>query len=182
MARKPIQTSVEFEARFPIKGRVLWSVMCDHCEAEGELRIRMARDPTKGWDYRLGDKDSFVDVHGVDTSKVYDKVRAGEWVAGQLVVFGSLKKVWGGRTGIEGPVLGDGARLTGKVSLRERQADVDFDLFTASLRFENEEQMRRVLKYEGIRDGAYVSTDVSVDLKIERWGRKPEILQGKGRR
>jgi len=182
VARKPIETSVEFEARFPIKGRVLWTVMCDHCEAEGELRIRMARDPTKGWDYRLDDKASFVDVHAVDASKVYDKVRAGEWVAGHLIVFGSLKKVWGGRVGLGGPLLGDGTRLTGKVSLGERHAEVDFDLFKAYLRFENEEQMRRVLKYEGMREGGYVATDVNVDVKIERWGRKPEILHEKARR
>ena len=182
VARKPIETSVEFEARFPIKGRVLWTVMCDHCEAEGELRLRMARDPTKGWDYRLDDKASFVDVHAVDASKVYDKVRAGEWVAGQLIVFGSLKKVWSGRVGLEGPLLGDGTRLTGKVSLGERHAEVDFDLFKAYLRFEDEEQMRRVLKYEGMREGGYVATDVNVDVKIERWGRKPEILHEKTRR
>src|SRR3972149_10895857 len=108
VARKPIETPVEFEARFPIKGRVLWTVMCDHGEAEGELRLRMARDPTKGWDYRLADKASFVDVHAVDASKVYDKVRAGEWVAGQLIVFGSLKKGWSGRGGLGGPLLGGG--------------------------------------------------------------------------
>src|SRR3970282_2104333 len=92
VARKPIETSDEFQARFPIKGRVLWTVMCDHCEAEGELRIRMARDPTKGWDYRLDDKASFVDVHAVDAAKVYDKARAGEWGAGQLIVLGAASE------------------------------------------------------------------------------------------
>ena len=182
VARKPIQTSVEFEARFPLKGRVLWAVMCDHCEAEGELRVRMSRDPTKGWDYRLDDKGSFVDVHAVDASKSYDKVRAGEWVAGRLIVFGSLKKVWGNKVAMEGPVLQDGTRLTGEVSLGEQHAQVDFGLFKAFLRFENPAQMERVMKYEGFKDGSFVATDAQVDIEIDRWGRKDEILREKGRR
>ena len=182
MARKPIKTSVDFEARFPVKGRVLWAVMCDHCEAEGELRFRMARDPKKGWDYRLDDKHSFVDVHAVDTSKAYDKVRAGEWVAGTLIVFGSLKRVWRGAIAMDRPVLEDGTRLTGEVSLGDQHAQVDFGLFKAFLRFENAAQMARVLKYEGIREGAFVATDVQVDIAADRWGRKDDILRGKGRR
>ena len=182
MARKPIKTSIDFEARFPVKGRVLWAVMCDHCEAEGELRIRMARDPKKGWDYRLDDKDSYVDVHAVDASKMYDKVRAGEWMAGTLIVFGSLKKVWAGRIAMEGSVLQDGTRLTGEVSLEEQNARIDFGLFKAFLRFENPEQMKRVLKHEGIRDGSFVATDVQADIEVERWGRKDDVLRGKGRR
>lgn len=182
MARKPIKTSVDFEARFPVKGRVLWAVMCDHCEAEGELRFRMARDPKKGWDYRLDDKDSFVDVHAVDASKAYDKVRAGEWIAGTLIVFGSLKRVWRGVIAMDRPVLEDGARLTGEVSLGDQHAQVDFGLFKAFLRFENAAQMARVLKYEGIREGAYVATDAQVDVAVDRWGRKDDILRGKGRR
>lgn len=156
--------------------------MCDHCESEGELRIRMARDPTKGWDYRLADKETFVDVHAVDASKVYDKVRAGEWVAGHLIVLGSLKRRRSGRIGMEGSLLADGARLVGQVSLGENHAEVDFGLFKASLRFENAEQMDRVLKYEKIRDGTLLATDVNVDLKVERWGRKQEILHGKPNR
>ncbi|OGS50614.1 MAG: hypothetical protein A3K65_08525 [Euryarchaeota archaeon RBG_16_68_12] len=182
MARKPIKTSIDFEARFPVKGRVLWAVMCDHCEAEGELRIRMARDPTKGWDYRLDDKGSFVDVHAVDASKSYDKVRAGEWVAGTLIVFGCLKKVWAREVSMEGSVLEDGTRLTGEVSLGDVHAQVDFGLFRAFLRFENAAQMKRVLKYEGIKDGSFVATDVQVDVKVERWGRKDDVLRGKARR
>ena len=182
MARKPIQTSVEFEARFPVKARVLWTIMCDHCEAEGELRIRMARNPAKGWDYRLADKDSFVDVHAVDASKVYEKVRAGEWIAGRLIVFGSLKKVWKGEVAMDRPVLEDGTRLTGEVSLGGQHAQVDFGLFKAFLRFEDAGQMARVLKYEGIREGSFVVTDAQVDLQVDRWGRKDEVLRDKGRR
>jgi hypothetical protein len=182
VARKPIKTSIDFEARFPIKGRVLWAVMCDHCEAEGELRIRMARDPKKGWDYRLDDKESFMDVHAVDVSKSYDKIRAGEWIAATLIVFGCLKKVWAGRIAMEGSVLEDGTRLVGEVALEEQDARVDFGVFQAFLRFENPPQMKRVLKYEGIKDGAFVATDVQVDVKVDRWGRKDDILRGKGRR
>ncbi len=182
VARKPIKTSIDFEARFPIRGRVLWAVMCDHCEAEGELRIRMARDPKKGWDYRLDDKDSFVDVHAVDASKSYDKVRAGEWIAATLIVFGSLKKVWARDVSMEGSVLEDGARLVGEVTLEDQDARVDFGLFQAFLRFEDPPQMKRVLKYEGIRDGSFVATDVQVDVQVDRWGRKDDILRGKGRR
>lgn len=182
MARKPIKTSIDFEARFPVKGRVLWAVMCDHCEAEGELRIRMARDPKKGWDYRLDAKDSFVDVHAVDASKSYDKVRAGEWIAGTLVVFGSLKKVWARGVAMEGSVLEDGTRLVGEVALEDQDARVDFGLFQAFLRFEDPPQMKRVLRYEGIKDGSFVATDVQVDVQVDRWGRKDDILRGKGRR
>ena len=182
MARKPIQTSVEFEARFPVKARVLWTIMCDHCEAEGELRIRMARNPAKGWDYRLADKDSFVDVHAVDASKVYEKVRAGEWIAGRLIVFGSLKKSWARKVAMADAVLQDGTRLTGEVSLGGQHAQVDFGLFKAFLRFEDPAQMARVLKYEGIREGSFVVTDAQVDLQVDRWGRKDEVLRDKGRR
>ena len=182
VARKPIQTSVEFEARFPLKGRVLWAVMCDHCEAEGELRIRMARNPAKGWDYRLTDKESFVDVHAVDASKVYEKVRAGEWIAGRLIVFGSLKKSWAKKVAMADAVLQDGTRLTGEVSLGGQHAQVDFGLFKAFLRFEDPAQMARVLKYEGIREGSFVATDAQVDLQVDRWGRKDEVLKDKGRR
>lgn len=182
VARKPIKTSIDFEARFPIKGRVLWAVMCDHCEAEGELRIRMARDPKKGWDYRLDNKDSFVDVHAVDASKSYDKVRAGEWIAATLIVFGSLKKVWARDVAMEGTVLEDGTRLVGEVALEEQDARVDFGIFQAFLRFENPPQMKRVLRYEGIKDGSFVATDVQVDVQVDRWGRKDDILRGKGRR
>ena len=142
----------------------------------------MARDPTKGWDYRLDDKASFVDVHAVDASKSYDKVRAGEWVAGRLIVFGSLKKVWKGEVAMDRPVLEDGTRLTGEVSLGGQHAQVDFGLFRAFLRFENAAQMQRVLKYEGIRDGAFVATDAQVDIQVDRWGRKDEVLRDKGRR
>ena len=182
VARKPIKTSIDFEARFPIRGRVLWAVMCDHCEAEGELRVRMARDPKKGWDYRLDDKDSFVDVHAVDASKSYDKVRAGEWIAATLIVFGSLKKVWARDVSMEGSVLEDGTRLVGEVTLEDQDARVDFGLFQAFLRFENPPQMKRVLKYGGIKDGSFVATDVQVDVQVDRWGRKDDILRGKGRR
>jgi len=182
VARKAIQSSVEFEARFPVKGKVLWAVMCDHCEAEGELRIRMSRNPAKGWDYRLAEKESFVDVHALDTSKAYEKVRPGEWVAGRLIVFGSLKKVWAKKVAMDGTVLQDGVRLTGEVSLGGQHAQVDFGLFKAFLRFENPGQMERVLKYEGIKEGAFVATDAQVDLEVDRWGRKDEVLRDKGRR
>ena len=182
VARKPIQTSVEFEARFPVKGKVLWAILCDHCEAEGELRFRMSRNPAKGWDYRVDDKESFVDIHALDTSKAYEKVRAGEWIAGRLIVFGSLKKSWTKVVSMDGGVLQDGTRLTGEVSLGEQHVQVDFGVFKAFLRFENAGQMARVLKYEGIREGGFVVTDAQVDLEVERWGRKDEVLRDKGRR
>ena len=59
---------------------------------------------------------------------------------------------------------------------------MDFGLFKAFLRFENPAQMARVLKYEGIKEGAFVVTDAQVDLEVDRWGRKDEILREKGRR
>ena len=42
--------------------------------------------------------------------------------------------------------------------------------------------MARVLKYEGIREGSFVATDAQVDLQVDRWGRKDEVLKDKGRR
>jgi len=90
--------------------------------------------------------------------------------------------VWRGAIAMDRPVLEDGARLTGEVSLGDQHAQVDFGLFKAFLRFENAAQMARVLKYEGIREGAYVATDAQVDVAVDRWGRKDDVLRGKGRR
>ena len=45
---RPIKSALEFQAAFPVKGRILQAIMCE-CEEEGEIRIRVARDPKKGW-------------------------------------------------------------------------------------------------------------------------------------
>src|SRR5207249_3970700 len=49
---RPIKTGLEFEAAFPVKGRILQAIMCE-CEAEGEIRIRGRRaasfDPQRRW-------------------------------------------------------------------------------------------------------------------------------------
>ena len=117
---------------------------------------------------------------------MYEKVRAGEWIAGRLIVFGSLKKSWAKswakKVAMADAVLQDGTRLTGEVSLGGQHAQVDFGLFKAFLRFEDPAQMARVLKYEGIREGSFVATDAQVDLQVDRWGRKDEVLKDKGRR
>ncbi len=42
--------------------------------------------------------------------------------------------------------------------------------------------MLRVLRHEGIKDGSFVATSTQVDIEVDRWGRKDEVLRDKGRR
>ena len=45
---RPIKSGLEFEAAFPVKGRILEALLCPDCEAEGYIRMRVAKDPKKG--------------------------------------------------------------------------------------------------------------------------------------
>jgi len=182
VANKPWVSSLSFEASFPVRGKVLQAIMCD-CEEEGDLRIRVARDPTKGWDYDPKTADTFLDIHAFDPKGFYAKVRPGDWVEGDLVCFGYLRKVWANRIEMQGNVLMDGTRLIGRAAeVDDTHASVDFGVFTANLAFENPEQMRKVLKGERVKDGTFVETDADVDIEVRRYGTRDEITQGFRRR
>ena len=182
VAQKPWVSSLSFEATFPIRGKVLQAVMCD-CEEEGDLRIRIARDPKKGWDYNPKEADSFLDIHAFDPKGFYMKVRPGDWVEGDVVCFGYLRKVRANRVEMQGKVLMDGTRLTGHAAeVDDTHLAVDFGVFRANLGFENPEQMRKVLKGERVKDGTFVETDVDVDIEVRRYGTRDEIAQGIRRR
>jgi hypothetical protein len=172
---KPIKSGLEFEAAFPVKGRILQAVMCE-CEEEGEVRLRVARDPKKGWSYDPKDPSSFVDIHAYDPRDTWAKVRAGEWAEGRVVCFGYLKRVRARRIEMTGAVLQGGTRLVGAVRVNET-VEIDFGLFQTLLAFEDEEQRRKVLKDAGLRDGSFVATDVGVDIELKRWGPRDSILR-----
>lgn len=173
---KAIRSGPEFEAAFPVKGRVLEAVLCADCEAEGYLRLRIARNPEKGWAYDSKDPATFVDVYGRDPRDSYTKVRAGEWAEARIVCFGYLKKSWGKRIELSGDVLQSGTRLLGEVHVGGA-VSIDFGLFEARLAFEDDRARERFLKEEGLRDGSFVATDVGVDIELKRWGPKDAILR-----
>ncbi len=182
MAQKPWVSSLSFEAAFPVRGKILQAILCD-CEEEGDLRVRVARDPGKGWTYDPKDAGTFLDIHAFDAKGFYAKVRPGEWLEGDVVCSGYLRKVWANRIEMQGNVLMDGTRLIGRASeVDGTHLAVDFGVFNANLEFEDPEQMRKVLKGERVKDGTYVETDVDVDIEVARYGPKDEIAQGLRRR
>src|SRR3972149_3554487 len=77
VAENPWGLSRSFEASCPIRGKVLQAVMCD-CEEEGDVRIRVARNPKKGWDYSAKEADTLLDIHAFDPKGFYLKVRPGD--------------------------------------------------------------------------------------------------------
>ncbi len=172
---RPIKSGLEFEAAFPVKGRVLQAVMCE-CEEEGEIRIRVARDPKKGWSYNPKDPESYVDIHAYDPRDAYAKVRAGEWADGRVVCYGYLKRVHARRIEPPGAVLASGTRLVGAVHV-DGTVEIDFGLFQTLLAFEDDEQRRKVLKDAGLKNGSFVATDVGVDIELKRWGSRETILR-----
>lgn len=172
---RPIKSALEFEAAFPVKGRILQAILCE-CEAEGEIRIRVARDPKKGWSYDPKNRESYIDIHAYDPRDAYAKVRAGEWADGRIVCFGALKRVHARRIAMVGPVLTSGTRLTGAVHTNGA-VEIDFGLFQSVLGFEDETQRRKVLKDAGLKDGSFVATDVGVNIELKRWGPRDAILR-----
>ena len=177
MAQKPWVSSLSFEAAFPVKGKVMQLLLCD-CEEEGDLRVRVARDPGEGWEYDRKDADTFLDIHAFDPKGFFAKLRAGEWVEADVVCFGYLRKVRANSVEMDGNVLMDGTRLVGKAQeVDDTHIAIDFGIFTANLAFENPGQMQKVLRGERVRDGSFVETDVDVDIEIRRHGEKKEIAQ-----
>lgn len=173
---KAITSGPEFEAAFPVKGRILETALCADCEEEGYLRLRVAKDPAKGWSYDPKDPRTFVDVYGLDPRGSYAKVRAGEWAEGRVVCFGYLRKVWSKRIEMLGPILQSGTRLVGEVHADDAVM-IDFGLFQARLAFEDMRTREKVLKDAGLRDGSFVATDVGVDVELKRWGTREQILR-----
>ena len=172
---RAIKSGLEFEAAFPVRGRVLQAITCE-CEEEGELRIRVARDPNKGWSYDSKDPNSYIDIHAYDPRDTYAKVHAGEWVDGRVLCFGYLKRVLARRIAMEGTVLTSGARLIGVVRV-DGAVEIDFGLFQTRLAFEDEGQRRKILKDAGLRAGSFVATDVGVEIELKRWGSRETILR-----
>jgi hypothetical protein len=172
---KPIKSGIEFEAAFPVKGRILRAIMCE-CEAEGEIRIRVARDPKKGWKYDPKDPASFIDIDGYDPRDTYAKVRPGEWAEGRIICYGYLKRVRGRALPPIGSFLTSGTRLIGTVRVGDG-VEIDFGLFHAALVFEDEEARARALRGAGLRHGDLVATDVGLDIELKRWGSKETILR-----
>jgi hypothetical protein len=173
---RPIKSGLEFEAAFPVKGRILELILCPDCEAEGYIRMRIARNPKKGWSYDVKEPTSFVDVYGLDPRDSYLKVRAGEWADGRVVAFGYLKRVRARKIEMAGPILESGVRLVGAVHVTGT-VEIDFGLFQTQLAFEGEDQRRKILKEAGLRDGSFAATDVGVDIELKRWGTKDAILR-----
>src|SRR3989442_2911937 len=122
---RPIKSGLEFEAAFPVKGRILEALLCPDCEAEGYIRMRVARDPKKGWSYDPKDAATYVEIYGLDPRDSYTKVRAGEWAEGRVTCFGFLKRVRARRISTVGPVLDSGTRLVGAVRVDSKVA-IDF--------------------------------------------------------
>ena len=172
---RAIKSGLEFEAAFPVRGRVLQAIMCE-CEEEGELRIRIARNPDKGWSYDSKDPASYLDIHAYDPRDAYAKVHAGEWIDGRVHCFGYLKRVRARRITMEGTVLTSGIRLTGHVHV-DGSVDIDFGVFQTRLAFEDDRQRAKILKDAGLRDGSFVATDVGVEIELKRWGSRETILR-----
>ncbi len=172
---RPIKSGLEFEAAFPVKGRILQAIMCE-CEEEGEIRIRVARDPKKGWSYDPKDPASYLDIHAYDPRDAYAKVRPGEWADARVICYGYLKRVRARRIEMAGSMLASGTRLTGAVHV-DGTVEIDFGFFQTILGFEDEGQRRKILKEAGVRDGSFVATDVGVDIELKRWGSKETVLR-----
>jgi len=172
---RPIKSTLEFQAGFPVKGRILQAIMCE-CEEEGEIRIRVARDPKKGWSYDPKDPGSYVDIHAYDPRDGYAKVRAGEWAEGRVICSGYLKRVRARRIEMAASILASGARLVGAVHV-DGTVEIDFGMFQARLAFEDDEQRRKILKDAGLKEGSFAATDVGVDIELKRWGTRDTILR-----
>ena len=57
---RPIKSGLEFEAAFPVKGRILETLLCPDCEAEGYIRIRVAREKERVFVWCAGEVREFL--------------------------------------------------------------------------------------------------------------------------
>jgi len=178
VARKPIKTSLYFESAFAVKGKVTQVVLCG-CEREGDLGLRVARDPEKTWDYDPEDPDTFVDIYAYCDDDSWEKVHGGDWVDATVHCTGYLKKVWGGKISLEKGALTPGGRKVGRVSVEEERVVVDFGVFQAGLQFEEPEKLREVLRREGLKEGAFAETDCDVYVTVSRFGDRKTVLKEK---
>lgn len=180
--RKPIKSPLYFEARFRIRGKVLLSSMCPHCEREGELGLRVARDPERGLAYDIKDRSTFVDIIAFDPKGSYMMLKPGDLVEADIVCFGYLRRVRAAGIEIEGNVLASGSRKVGRASIDDGRLVVDFSIFKATLAAETQEEMQRVLKRLRIKHGTLLETDCSVDIEVRGVGRQENDLRRKGPR
>lgn len=170
--RKPIRSPLYFEARFRIRGKVLQSCICPHCEEEGELYLRIARSPGESWTYDPKDPSTFVDIIAYDSKGAYFQVKPGDWVEADIICFGYMRRVRASRIEIEGNVLSSGSRKIGKASLEEERLAVDFGVFKASLTATSKGEMIKALESQRIRDGSFLETDCSVDVEVKAISRQ----------
>ena len=181
MPRKPIKSSLYFESSFPVRGKVTQVVLCG-CEKEGDLGLRIAKSAKESWTYDPEEKDSFFDVYAYCDDDSWKEVRGGEWVQATVSCLGYLRKVWGGKVYLEKGALTPGGLKVGRVEVEDEQIDVDFGVFTATLKFDDREKMKTALRREGLKDGAFAETDCEVYVRVQRHGKKREILSGKSMR
>ncbi len=87
IVRRLIKTSLYFEARFRIKGKVLQSMMCAQCEAEGELYIRIPRQPSQNPMYNVHDPSTYMDNMAFDPRGSYLKLKPGDMISGDVICF-----------------------------------------------------------------------------------------------
>jgi hypothetical protein len=173
---KSAKTNLYFEARFRVRGKVLQAILCE-CEEEGDLRIRVARDPKRGWRYDREDAATYLDIHGFDPKGAYLKVRPGEWVEADVVCYGYLARSRTRSVGLaDGNLLIDGARLVGQMVVDDAAVRVDFGLFQATLQAETAEELERALKAARLRDGDFVETACEVDVEVRRAAEERIIL------
>ncbi len=141
-------------------------MMCAHCEAEGELYVRIPRQPSQNLSYDVNDPSTYLDIIAFDPKGAYLKLKPGDVINGDVICFGYLRRVRANRIWIEQNTLASGNRKIGRVSIKNGQLIVDFSVFKANLITKTEEEMRKVLKKQKIREGTYLETDCSVDIEV----------------
>ncbi len=164
--RKPLVSNLEFQASFPVMGKVMQLVSCS-CEEEGDVGLRVPRDPEADA-YDKEDPGTYFDLYGFCEGDAYKTLRVGDWVEAMVTCTGYLKRVRSREISMEGDSLAPGTMKYGKVRVDDGELSVDFGLFLADLRFEDAEQREKAAKAHGLREGTTVATDCDVDLKVTK--------------
>jgi hypothetical protein len=178
--RKPIVSNLEFRASFPVRGKVMQLVSCS-CEEEGDVGLRVSRDP-RSETYDKEDPSTYFDLYAFCQGNAYRNLRIGDWVEAVVTCVGFLKKVRGREISFEGGSLTPGGMKYGKIRLKEGRVEVDFGAFVADLAFEDETQMRRVIKAHRLNEGDTVATDCDVEVRVTGTRRPPRGGRSKKRR